>query len=485
MISDLMLYASTVALLISVAALALERVTAWRGLPRRGVWAAALVLSLAAPMLVVLMPRQARAPQAAGPAPSSISSAAPQSAPRADLHAAGSGAAGVVTSAPQPQRLAWAHPPSLERLLVILWATASIALASFYTVVGLRLRRAAQRWRQDRLNDHPVRVTEALGPAVYGLIHPVILIPQWVLDAPGRTRSLVLAHEQEHIAARDPALVLLGLVLIVMTPWNVPLWWQLRRLRFAIEVDCDARVLRRGEEATAYGEVLLTVGERRTAMPVGALALIEPTSQLLQRIRIMTAALPRRGAWASASAVALSLASLAAATQLQAPALRSGSITENTAVTELRKPPPGEDPRLAHVQDLVRATYPDLFNASAPSGAVLVTLLVHEDGTLYKSFKEDIAPTPWIPNSLYALDSMGAGCEPLGAAVRTRMPGWPAAQNHRRRPCEPCNAGALRCPGYPARAHRTDRYHASALRAPYRSARSGAAGDLRLAAPGG
>ena len=49
MISDLMLYSAKVALLIGLAALALERVAAWRGLPRRALWAAALVLSLALP----------------------------------------------------------------------------------------------------------------------------------------------------------------------------------------------------------------------------------------------------------------------------------------------------------------------------------------------------------------------------------------------------------------------------------------------------
>jgi beta-lactamase regulating signal transducer with metallopeptidase domain len=62
-----------------------------------------------------------------------------------------------------------------------------------------------------------------------------------------------------------------------------------------MEVDCDARVLGRGEKVKAYGEMLLAVGERRTLMPVGAIALTEPASQLLQRVRIMTADVPSRG----------------------------------------------------------------------------------------------------------------------------------------------------------------------------------------------
>jgi hypothetical protein len=47
MISDFMFYGTEVALLIAVAGLALERVAAWRGFPRRGLWAAALVPEVA------------------------------------------------------------------------------------------------------------------------------------------------------------------------------------------------------------------------------------------------------------------------------------------------------------------------------------------------------------------------------------------------------------------------------------------------------
>jgi len=58
MISELMLYGTKMALLIGLAALAPESVAAWRGLPRRGLWAAALVLSVALPALAVLIVRR-------------------------------------------------------------------------------------------------------------------------------------------------------------------------------------------------------------------------------------------------------------------------------------------------------------------------------------------------------------------------------------------------------------------------------------------
>jgi TonB family protein len=61
-----------------------------------------------------------------------------------------------------------------------------------------------------------------------------------------------------------------------------------RRLREAIELDCDARVLRRAPDARQYGALLLEVGRRRAA-PVLGVALAEPVSLLERRIRQITA----------------------------------------------------------------------------------------------------------------------------------------------------------------------------------------------------
>jgi beta-lactamase regulating signal transducer with metallopeptidase domain len=428
MISDLMLYGTKVTLLIGLAALALERVAAWRGLPRRGLWAGALVLSVALPALAVLTPKQTIVPAAFMLSPSPSSAAAPNAV--AQVFRAPDAVAPTEVKSPPAQRHL-SLPTSVAQVLGTVWLAASVGLLILYGGLWLRLRTAVRYWQRERIDGLEVRVTEALGPAVYGLIKPVILMPRWALDAPSSARAIVLAHEQEHIAARDPALLLLGLILVVVAPWNVPLWWQLRRLRFAIEVDCDARVLGRGAEPRAYGEVLLAIGERRTFTPVGAIALTEPASQLLRRIRIMTAQLPRRSNWAVATAIGLSLACLAVAAEVQAPAFRGTSNTGEAMAGTLRKPPlVGEDPRLAMVRNLVRATYPELFDASASPSAVLVTLLLNQDGTLYKSFKEDIEPTPWAANSLQAFDAMGVDYAHRGDGVKDRMQGWPAAGNH-------------------------------------------------------
>src|SRR5207247_28764 len=104
-----------------------------------------------------------------------------------------------------------------------------------------------------------------------------------------------------HIRARDPWLLAGGAAVLLLTPWNPLVWWQVRRLRLAVEMDCDARVLARDGDAPAYGELLLRVGQRRARLPLGAPALGEPVSFLGRRIRRMVTALPR-WRWAGAAA---------------------------------------------------------------------------------------------------------------------------------------------------------------------------------------
>ncbi len=429
MISELMLYGAKVALLISMAALALEQPAAWRGYARRGLWFAAMVLSLTLPALGVLGgAKQTTAPASLAtgePTPPVLYARPLGGAVRTDRTQSP-----AIHSYPPQSRVISLDRGQVESVLLIAWLTASGLLLMFYALGWLRLRIAARRWRREWIDNQPVWVTESLGPAVYGFIRPKILIPSWVCDSSMRLRSLVLAHEQEHIVAADPVLLVLGLIMVTVAPWNVLLWWQLRRLRFAIEVDCDARVIGRGAEVAAYGEVLLAVGKQRTVMPVGAIALTELPSQLLQRIRIMTAPAAKPRNFAMAAAVGLSVASFAMAAEFRAPALLVHSADRNGTAPALLKLPLGENPRDIHLRSLVRAAYPELFGASAPANPVLVTLVVDQDGTLLKSFKEDIEPTPWIPTSLTAFDAMGIDYrDDWSAKLKLRMEGSPAKRN--------------------------------------------------------
>jgi bla regulator protein blaR1 len=138
---------------------------------------------------------------------------------------------------------------------------------------------------------------------------------------------LVIAHEHGHLEAHDARLVTIALGLLVCMPWNLPLWWQLRRLRFAAETDCDARVLRRGYDVSRYGEILIAVGERQSATIAMVAAMSEPSSLLEQRIRNM---LRKKTKYAHATAAALACLGIAFAVGAGTP-LRRKRATNNVA----------------------------------------------------------------------------------------------------------------------------------------------------------
>lgn len=87
-----------------------------------------------------------------------------------------------------------------------------------------------------------------------------------------------------------------------------------RRLRHAIEVDCDARVLRGGHDVRACGEALVDVGQRQSGYLGAAAAMAESHSLLEQRVRLMLRSPGRKGRALGVvlAGVALSMAAIAA-----------------------------------------------------------------------------------------------------------------------------------------------------------------------------
>jgi hypothetical protein len=115
-----------------------------------------------------------------------------------------------------------------------------------------------------------------------------VVIPEWVLAFDVPLRTLMLRHEQEHRSAGDPLMLLVTTLIVALVPWNVALWWQSRRLRLAIEVDCDDRVLSTHPQQERYGLLLLALAQRKMNAPTQfAPTLVESTSHLERRIIAM------------------------------------------------------------------------------------------------------------------------------------------------------------------------------------------------------
>jgi len=88
-----------------------------------------------------------------------------------------------------------------------------------------------------------------------------------VLALPSSDRQYVVRHEEEHRSAHDTWLLCAMAILASFFSWNFCLWYQLKRLRLAVELDCDNRVVSALGNAGAYGELLFKVAEASSRGP--------------------------------------------------------------------------------------------------------------------------------------------------------------------------------------------------------------------------
>ena len=303
-----MLYVMTVTLLLSTGAFIAERALRLNRGGTRWIWLAAIAASLCLPLLADAL--HSRLPAVVS-LPVAEGNAAPD-LPQVQILSPATWIAGA------PETPAWWN--DLDALLRGMWLGASATLLLVLLAGSVHLALRMRRWQPAELAGAPVLVSEDAGPAVVGLLRPRIVLPRWVMQASRDQQDSILAHERSHLDARDSHLLMLAIVLLALMPWNLPLWWQLRRLRRAIEIDCDARVLAGGIDAATYGEALISVGEHRSIY-IGALAAAPVSRSFLeQRLRIM---LRKPVKWRRAATVAfagISLCFAAIAAQLSPPA---------------------------------------------------------------------------------------------------------------------------------------------------------------------
>ena len=107
-------------------------------------------------------------------------------------------------------------------------------------------------------------------------------------------------------------------------------------------------------------------------------------------------------------------------------AMDTPSATPAGTEDALLKPPLVADPRQAVIRNVVRSSYPELFSSSAAPGWVAITLLMNQDGTLYKGYKDETRPQPYITGQVKAFDAMGAESEHYGDRVQLDMRGGSA-----------------------------------------------------------
>ena len=366
MIAAAMAFSLAVATFLSAAAHALDKTAGLCRVPRRGVWAMALLCSWILPLAMMVHANRHPVEATAYVRPAlALDWAARNNSTTQQAHG--------VTFAP-----GWPARPGLDEALSVAWGSISCALLMVWGAAAFRLYRRARLWPVVRVDGVAVSVTDRFGPAVLGYLQPRIVMPRAVLSQPEAIRSIALKHEQSHIAARDPLLLLSALVLVFLAPWNIALWWQLRRLRFAIEVDCDTRVLEGGVEAGPYGEALLSISQQGAFVPLGMVALTEPKSQLERRVQIMMTGPVRYRKVLTGVSLAIAISLVLAANGLSAP-------TGDPSIA-LRKPAPSHDPAGPQkFAALLRDRYPELVTEKAAGTTPVVTVLFDHNGRVART----------------------------------------------------------------------------------------------------
>ncbi len=277
-----MAWSTLVSLLLGFTALAAERAAerageqaperSVRAIGRstRGVWSLAILSGLGLQAWALL--RTGEAPSLSPTTPVSQTAAVP------------------ISMLTELQAAAVSLPALLERyesVALIAWVCGA-ALAVIVLLGGMaRLDSRARSWARARVAGEDVLISEDFGPALFGLRSPTIVLPGWALALSPDDLRLACLHEAEHRRARDTWLLFAAALVAALTPWNGALWWKVRRLQAAVEIDCDARVLSAGASPTAYGALLLeltsAIGDHRFP----AVTFAKPPSLLERRLTMI------------------------------------------------------------------------------------------------------------------------------------------------------------------------------------------------------
>jgi TonB family protein len=313
MIASWMLYAVAVGALLTVAALGLDRVAIARRRPTRIIWFAALSLSIVLPI--------GRAAVKLAPEPTAGVRVIPFTIT-------------VQSPAMTARPSAW-NRENVDRALLFAWCALSALLLFRLTRSVLTLRRTRGMWESADLDGTAVRLSKNVGPAVIGLRSMDVVLPEWILSLDTPLRAIVLRHEEEHRSARDPYLLFGAAIAVALMPWNPALWFQARRLRLAIELDCDARVLRAHPSTERYGMLMLTIAQRRSVGPtLFSPMLTEPTTLLERRILAMRPTTRRLARVTVYGGSTLAVAALAFACSLQSDTTAPKSAPRPQRVTD-------------------------------------------------------------------------------------------------------------------------------------------------------
>lgn len=177
---------------------------------------------------------------------------------------------------------ALAPSPGAVARLQLVWAVGSVGCALFFALASVRCRRefrtslpVADRAVQEWLAAHPlrrpveVRTSDRVSaPLTYGILRPVILLPEGFDCGDAAQLGYVLTHEWVHIRRFDGLAKLLIAAAACLHWWNPFVWVLSALFNRDLELACDEEVVRRHGVASraAYARALITLEERKSGL---------------------------------------------------------------------------------------------------------------------------------------------------------------------------------------------------------------------------
>ncbi|MEM1164878.1 MAG: M56 family metallopeptidase [Planctomycetota bacterium] len=203
-------------------------------------------------------------------------------------------------------------PVSVQSAFLVVWAVVAVTIAARYAMgfasVQLIAWRGAVVERGSRVAGAADEVAHELGvarrvpivvsrgcasPFAFGVLRPVVVLPELAEYWPRDQIRAVLLHEFAHIRRHDLLVQLVTQLALAACWWNPLCWLAARRLRDLRESACDELVLARFARVSWYARLLVRL--RRPSFGSAGLAFatmhMASRSTLRRRIR----ALRRRG----------------------------------------------------------------------------------------------------------------------------------------------------------------------------------------------
>jgi HEAT repeat protein/beta-lactamase regulating signal transducer with metallopeptidase domain len=349
---------------------------------RHTVWAAALVSLAILPLASAIVPRVAvRLPvwDAASPEPATRMTHAPVRA--AVRVAAGAVAAPhVAEPATAAMAIAGSTQPAasprvrLSNVIVSAWLVGTLAVlvrmlgglavlrrlrASARPIDGIAWHERASRAAAELgMSAVSIRKSDRIAvPVTFGVVRPLIVLPDDAGTWDGERARVVLLHELAHVRRRDCLVHLVAQCALALHWMNPLAWLAVARLRVERERACDDLVLACGTSGPRYAEHLLDIARTASRRPVtaAALAMARPSELEGRLLAVLDRTVRRSTSGTRAALAAMIVAgtavSLVAAVTVEqsqsAPAVPQPALGPTPAPTPAPAPAPTPKPHPA------------------------------------------------------------------------------------------------------------------------------------------